>query len=139
MKPGALLLISLFFLVSCSKKEEATPPEKWQLLARGPLEIVDDWIFDGIPRQYYLFYEDQTFSKHLEEGETLKANGTFEVHEEEEGVRYVLKYEEANPLIENCSDENVEHLYFMREDAMANVSCTPEDGSASIYLRIKEE
>ncbi len=154
MRKTILALFIVLGLSSCSKqsqeKEKALNldlvlqelPQDWKLVKMSGMLVNSETTGNEMAwQESYSFSEDQGFIKTrtTNEGETLTAEGTFQIEENPETSEkfIVLTYEEDNSIIGNCSREAVEYLYYDKEDKMLLSNWWACDGPGLFYEKTK--
>lgn len=96
-------------------------PQEWKLVQMSTMMVNSTTTGDDMPYQEtYTFNRDYTFTKSRNEnGNTIEADGTFNLITGEDGEEYYkLRYNEKNDLIENCSVKDEEYLILKSEKSL---------------------
>lgn len=145
MKFSSLYFVMFLFLNSCSKKDEIIEvqnftgnefPQKWKLVKMtGSAQGSETTGQEMSWQENYVFNSDGSFLKtRNENGNSTSAEGQYTFQKAEKS--FILNYDNSNPLIENCSSENIEYLYLDKNTSYLLSNWWACDGPGLFYERI---
>lgn len=146
MKYSYLFLVLFLIQNSCSKNEELIEtqdfavnefPQKWKLMKMtGNFQDSEKTGEDMLYQENYFFKSDGTFVKtRIEDGKETSAEGQYIFQKEE--LSFLLTHNSSNQLIGNCSNKNIENLYFDNNGDYLLSNWWACDGPGLYYKRIE--
>ena len=141
MKNLFLVLVTISFLITCSKEDQfdiEKYPQKWQLVKMYGETSESEVKGENMEwQEYYLLNSDGTFTKHREwDGSQIEASGTFSFTEGTDGKYLELYYEVNSEIIGSCTGNNTETLW-LRSNNKLSGTWSYCDGPGLEYERVE--
>ncbi|WP_412986148.1 hypothetical protein [Pontimicrobium sp. IMCC45349] len=141
MKHLLLIAILITSLTSCTTDQDELTTydysEKWELFNATSNQTSETTSTNGLNYQefYYLDNDSTFFKRRISNNITKNIYGTYNVMTVDNNKYFVFKYNEANNLIGNCSNNLNEVLRFTDENKLINIwnSC---DGPTLEYRKV---
>lgn len=138
-----LLLFILIGLVICSCSDDTIlapgdAPQKWDLVKMsGGLNPTETTGEDMAWQEFYMLYPDGTFLKsRTSDGNSMQAEGTYQVEKESDRKYLVLTYKSNHQIIGSCISGNQERLFLNADNHLLStwINC---DGPGLEYKRVQ--
>lgn len=145
------LLIFIFSLpfLSCSKNDKSIVPQdlstmgfpqKWELFKMSiGMQANSEMTGEDMKYQeYYIFKSDDTFSKTRIENEIeTTVRGTYSIQNQNDRQVFLLRFNDENNLIGNCSNKPEEYLYLNKDNETLLSNWWSCDGPGLFYKQLE--